>query len=74
MKLKHLSTEFEYFTPKCLIFLTHAAWNHSLYLYLIYELPPCKILYSYCNKYGYYKYFPISRDFFHGILIILPQK
>ena len=32
-------------------------------LYLRYELPMCKMLYQYINKYGYYKYFPISRDF-----------
>ena len=34
-----------------------------MYIYLVYELPLCKILYQYINKYGYYKYFPISRDF-----------
>ena len=63
MKFKHVSTEFEYFTPKWLIFLTHSTQKHSLYLYLIYELPLGKILYQYINKYGYYRYFPISRDF-----------
>ena len=31
-------------------FWTHAASNHSLYLYyVIYELPLCKILYQYIN-------------------------
>ena len=55
-------------------FWTHSAWTHSLYLYLIYEQPLCKILYQYINKYGYYKYFPISRDFFHRILTNLPPK
>ena len=49
-------------------FFTNSAWNHSLYLYLIYELPLCKILYQYINKYGYYEYFPISRDFFNTIV------
>ena len=57
MKLKQLSKEFEYFW-------THSVSNHSLYLYLIYEIPMCKILYQYINKYGLYKYFPISCDFF----------
>ena len=51
------------FYPKMTHFWTHSASNHSLYLYLIYELPLCKILYQYINKYGYYKDFPISRDF-----------
>ena len=55
-------------------FLTHSAWKHSLYLYLIYELPLGKILYQYINKYGYYKYFQISRDFLHIIFTILPQN
>ena len=43
---------------------THSASNQSLYFYLIYDLPLCKILYQYINKYRYYKYFPISHDFF----------
>ena len=61
MKFKHLSTEFEYFTPKWLIFwLTQL---RSIAYILIYEQPLGKILYQYINKYGYYKYFPISRDF-----------
>ena len=33
----------------------------------------CKILYQYINKFGYYKYFPISRDFKHRIFTILPK-
>ena len=74
MKLKQLSTKFEYFTQKWLIFLTDSASNRSLYLHLIYELPLCKILYQYLDKYGKYKYFPISCDFFHKILTILPPK
>ena len=45
-------------------FWTHLPWNHSLYLYLVYELQLCKILNQYINKYGYYNYFPISCDFF----------
>ena len=53
---------------------THSAWNHSLYLYLEYELPLCKIFCQYIKKCGYYKYFPISHDFFHRILTILPPK
>ena len=32
-------------------FWTHSVSNHSLYLYLIYELPLCKVLYQYLNKY-----------------------
>ena len=31
-------------------------------------------LYQYINKYGYYKYFPISRDFFHGIFRYFTTK
>ena len=53
---------------------THSVSNHSLYLYLIYELLLCKILDQYITKYGYYKYFPISCDFFHRILNILAPK
>ena len=74
MKIKQLSTEFEYFIPKWQILWTHSASNHSLYLYLIYGLPLCKILYQYIDKCGYYKYFPISRDFILRILTILPPK
>ena len=33
-----------------------------------------EILYQYVNKYGYYKYFPISRDFKHRNFTILPQN
>ena len=44
-------------------FWTSSAWYHRLYLYLGYELLLCKIIYQYINKYGYYKYFPISLDF-----------
>ena len=67
MKLKHFSTEFEYFTPKRLIFgliQLGIIQRCGLYLYLWYELPLCKILYQYVNKYWYFKYFPISRDFY----------
>ena len=53
---------------------THSAWNHSLYLYLIYELELCKILCKYINECGYYKYFPISRDFFSHILYHFTPK
>ena len=63
LKLKQLSTELN-ILPQNGIFFIHSASNNSLYLYLIYERPLCKILYQYINKYGYYKYFPISRDFF----------
>ena len=34
----------------------------------------CKILYIYINKSGYYKYVPISRDFYDIIFTILPQN
>ena len=30
----------------------HSAWNHSLYLYLIFKLQLCKILYQYINRYS----------------------
>ena len=55
-------------------FWTNIVSNHSLYLYLIYELPLCKILYQYINKCGKYRNFPISDDFLHKILTILPPK
>ena len=55
-------------------FWTPSAWYHRLYLYLGYELLLCKILYQYINKYGYYKYFPFSRDFCTGFLRFPPQK
>ena len=42
---------------------TSSVWYHIFYLYLGYELLLCKILYQFINKYGYYKYFPISLDF-----------
>ena len=55
MKIKHFSTQFEYFTPKLLIIhlgrslylhLDYAALFHSLYLNKGYELSLCKILYQ----------------------------
>ena len=55
-------------------FWIHSAWNHSLYLYLIYELQLCKILCQYINKCGYYKYFPIYRDFSHIFYHFTPQN
>ena len=51
-------------------FWSSSAWYHRLYLYLGYELLLCKIFY----KYGYYKYFPISLDFFTECLLFSPQK
>ena len=33
----------------------------------------CKILYQYINKYVYYKYFPISRDFSIEFLLFYPK-
>ena len=33
-----------------------------------------KILYQYVNKYGYYKYFPISLDFCTECLLFPPKK
>ena len=70
MKLKQLSTEFKYFTPKWQIFGFIQLRIIAYIFILIYELPLCKILYQYINKYGYYKYIPI----FHKILTILPPK
>ena len=55
-------------------FLTSSAWYHRVYLYLGYELLLCKILYQYINKYGYYKYFPISLDFCTEFLLFPPKK
>ena len=56
MKLKQLSTEFEYFIPKWLIF-GQIQLGIIAYIFIwLYELPLCKILYQYINKYGYYKY------------------
>ena len=55
-------------------FLSSSAWYHRVYLYLGYELLLCKILYQYMNKYGYYKYFPISLDFCKEFLLFSPQK
>ena len=55
-------------------FWTSAAWYHRFYLYLGYELKLCKILHKYINKYGYYKYFPISLDFLNSIFTIFPPK
>ena len=54
-------------------FWTFSAWYHRLYLYLGYELLLYKILYQYINKYGYYKYFPFSRDFCTGFLLFSPK-
>ena len=56
-------------------FWTHLVWNHSLYLYLTFELPLCKILCQYINKCEFYRYFPISRDFFTDlVLLFYPQN
>ena len=55
-------------------FWTSSAWYHRVYLYLGYELLLCKILYQCINKYGYYKYFPISLDFYTEFLLFSPQK
>ena len=55
-------------------FWTSSAWYHRVYLYLGYELLLCKIWYQYINKYGYYKYFQISRDFCTEILLFSPKK
>ena len=33
----------------------------------------CKILYQYINKYRYYKYFPISRDFSQNFDYFTPK-
>ena len=55
-------------------FWTSSAWYHRVYLYLGYELLLCKILYQYINKYGYYKYFPISLDFCTEFLLFSPKK
>ena len=55
-------------------FWTFSAWYHRVYLYLGYELLLCKILYQYINKYGYYKYFPISLDFCTEFLLFFPKK
>ena len=54
-------------------FFTSSAWYHRVYLYLGYEQLLCKILYQYINKYGYYKYFPISIDFCTEFLLSPPQ-
>ena len=53
---------------------TSSAWYHRLYLYLGYELLLCKILNQSINKYGYYKYFPISLDFCTEFLLFSPKK
>ena len=45
----------------------------SLCLYLSYDLPLCKVLHHYINKYGYYKYFPISPDFSIEFLLFYPK-
>ena len=74
MKFKQLNTEFEYFYPKMTNFWTHIASTYSLYIYLIYEQPLCKILYQYINKYEYYKYFPISCDFFTEFWLFYPKN
>ena len=55
-------------------FWTSSAWYHRSYLYLGYELLLCKIIYQYINKYGYYKYFPISLDLCTAFLLFSPQK
>ena len=55
-------------------FWTSSAWYHILYLYLGYELLLCKIIYQYINKYGYYKYFPISLDYCTEFLLFFPPK
>ena len=55
-------------------FWTSSAGYHRLYLYLGYELLLCKILYQYINKYGYYKYFPFSRDFCTRFYYFPPKK
>ena len=55
-------------------FWTSSAWYHRLYLYLGYELLLVKIIYQYINKYGYYKYFPISLDFCTGFLLFSPKN
>ena len=34
----------------------------------------CKILFQYINKYGYYKYFPISLEFCTKFLLFSPPK
>ena len=53
-------------------FWTSPACYHRLYLYLGYELLLCNIFYQYVNKYGYYKYFPISLDFCTECLLSPP--
>ena len=53
-------------------FWTYSAWYQRVYLYWGYELLLCKILYQYINKYGYYKYFPISLDFCTEFLLFPP--
>ena len=40
----------------------------------MYELPLCTILYQYINKYGYYEYFPISRDFHAEFWLFYPKN
>ena len=55
-------------------FWTSSAWYDRFYLYLGYELLLCKMLYQYINKYGYYKYFPISLDFCTEFLLFYPPK
>ena len=55
-------------------FWTSSAWYHRFYLYLGYEPLLCKILYQYINKYGYYKYFPISLDYCTEFLLFSPKK
>ena len=75
MKLKHLSKEFEYFTPKWLIFLPIQLELES-YLISLFNIWTNTVqnMYQYINKYGYYEYFLISRDFSHGILRIFTIK
>ena len=72
MKLKDLSTDFEYFTPKMTNFFNHSALNHNLYLHLIYELLLCKNVYQYMKYMDTTNIFPLR--FFHRILTILPKK
>ena len=45
MKLKQLSTEYEYLTPKWQIY-GHILLRIIAYIYFIYDIQPCKILFQ----------------------------